>query len=122
MKKAFTSVELILVIGIIGILFGACAIAVSMEIHKFNTQERARRSSRKSEFAKLFNNEDARPARIGRRYTIHIDRTKFPGMPETMTVYDAHMVCPGWCKFWLEDGTEVDADLANLIVMEKEEK
>ena len=119
MKKAFTFVEFLVVIGILGILVGVGATAVSREINK-NRQPQVQRS--KSDFAKLFNTCEKGPVRTGKKYVIHVDRTRFPQMPETVTAFDAQMAGPNWCKFWLEDGTEVETSLSNLIVTGKEEK
>lgn len=115
MKKAFTLCEFALAAGII---FGIMAAAICFfPPPSCRSRDAVARNSDKAESARLFNPGDDRPQRTGKPYIIHVDRTRFPQMRETLTSYDVHVVSNGWCKFWLEDGTEVNTSLSNVIII-----
>lgn len=118
MKKAFTIVEMLVVIGIMGILVGTV-------ISAFHANEEKKRKG--NPYGEFSVDRQERPvscpkgARVVIRevYTAHIDTAKFPSFPREMTVYDARVKGPNWISFKTEDGIEVETALDNVVITSK---
>lgn len=118
MEKEFTIVEMLVVIGIMGILVGFIVSA-------FHSNEEKNRNG--DPYGELSNVRQERPeshpngARVGIRkvYTAHIDTAKFPSFPSEMTFYDARAKGPNWISFKTEDGIEVETSIDNVVITSK---